>query len=118
MLDNALDNTIIHKFGEDMFGQILKVEVTEVVDDGKAIKVRFNYEGDTYESKMTYSTYLEARNEWFVNPQKQKKQYEKFKEKFHLDIEDKGQLVGKTVLVEVKKAMNRFIYNEVKPIKN
>lgn len=105
----------IKKFEEDMLGQILNVEVTEVVDDGKAIKIRFDYEGETYESKMGYSTFLEAQNQWYVNPVKQQKQYEKFKEKFSISIVDKEELVGKSVMVEVKKAMGRFIYNEIKP---
>jgi hypothetical protein len=105
----------VSKFDEDMMGQILSVEVTEVIDDGRGIKIRFDYEGETYESKMNYSVFLEARNEWFVNPQKQAKQYEKFEEKFHINIADKEDLVGKTVMVEVKKAMGKFIYNEIKP---
>jgi hypothetical protein len=113
--NSLFEVSMVQKFDEDMLGQILSVEVTEVVDDGKAVKIRFEYEGETYESKMTYSTYLEARKEWFVNPQKQSKQYAKFTEKFHIAIADKEQLVGKTVMVEVKKAMGKFIYNEIKP---
>lgn len=105
----------ISKFDEDMLGQILSVEITEVIDDGNAIKIRFDYEGDTYESKMGYSTFLETKNEWFVNPQKKLTQYAKFKTKFHIDVENKEELVGKTVMVEIKKAMGKFIYVEVKP---
>lgn len=105
----------IAKFGDDMLGQILSVEITEVIDDGKAIKIRVDYEGDTYESKMNYSTFLETRNEWFVNPQKQTKQREKFLEKFHVDIANKDELVGKSCMIEVKKAMGRFVYIEIKP---
>lgn len=106
---------MVAKFGEDMVGQILNVEVSEVVDDGQAVKIRFAYDGDTYESKMGYSTFLEAKNEWFVNPQKRETQYQKFEDKFHINILDKDELVGKTVMVEVKKAMGKFVYNEIKP---
>lgn len=105
----------IAKFEEDMVGQIMSVEVAEVVDDGKAIKIRFEYEGETYESKMGYSTYMESRSEWFVNPVKRTKQYAKFNEKFHIAIHDKEQLVGKTVMIEVKKAMGKYVYVEIKP---
>lgn len=106
---------MVSKFDDDMVGQILNVTVSEVVDDGNAIKIRFEYEGNTYESKMGYSTFLESQNSWFVNPQKQQKQYEKFEEKFHLDIDNKEGLVGKPVMVEVKKAMGKYVYNEIKP---
>jgi hypothetical protein len=105
----------IAKFEEDMVGQIMSVEVAEVVDDGKAIKIRFQHEGETYESKMGYSTFMESRNEWFVNPVKRNKQYDKFKEKFAIAVEDKEQLVGKTVMIEVKKAMGKYVYVEIKP---
>lgn len=113
--NSLFEVSMVQKFAEDMLGQILNVEVTEVIDDGKAIKIRFDYDGDTYESKMNYSTFLEAQGQWFTNPQKQQKQYQKFKEKFHIDITDKEQLVGKSVMVEIKKAMGKFIYNEIKP---
>ena len=108
---------MVAKMGEDMVGQILSVEVAEVLDNGNAVQIRFEYDGETYESKMGYSTYLEVKKEWFVNPQKQQKQYAKFEEKFHIHIDNKEELVGKTIMVEVKKAMGKYIYNEIKPKK-
>ena len=39
-----------------------------------------------YESKMQYADYLDARKEWFINPQKRTKQYKKFEEKFHIPV--------------------------------
>lgn len=106
---------MIEKFDEDMLGQIFEVEVFKALDDGKKISIQFEYEGKLYESKMQYADYLEARQEWFINPQKRKKQYEKFKEKFDIDIENISDLVGKTVMCEVKKAMGKYIYTEIKP---
>lgn len=108
---------MIEKFEEDMVGQIFETTITEAVDDGQKIALRFEYDGSLYESKMQYADYLEARQEWFVNPTKQKKQYEKFKEKFNMPIEQLGDMVGKTVMIEVKKAYGRFIYSEIKPFK-
>ena len=98
-----------------MVGQIFEVEVEEVIDDNIAIKIRFKYEDNLYESKMSYADYVETRKEWFVNPQKRTKQYEKFEKKFGIKIEDKDKLVGKTVMVEVKKAMGKYVYSEIKP---
>lgn len=108
---------MIEKFNEDMEGQIFEVEIVKALDDGKKISLQFEYEGNLYESKMQYADYLEARKEWFINPQKQKKQYEKFETKFNMPVEEIENMVGKTVMVEVKKAMGKYIYSEIKPFK-
>lgn len=106
---------MVAKFEKDMVGQIMEVEVTEVEDDGIKISIQFEYDGDTYESKMTYADYLEVKKQWFVNPQKQKKQYEKFEDKFGISIENKSELVGQKVMVEVKLAFGKFVYADIKP---
>jgi hypothetical protein len=106
---------LITKFDDDMEGQIFETEVVKAVDDGKKISIQFEYEGNLYESKMQYADYLEARKEWFINPQKRTKQYKKFEEKFNLPVDRIEEMVGKTVMVEVKKAMGKYIYNEIKP---
>lgn len=103
------------KFEKDMVGQIMEVEVTDVIDDGKAIHIEFEYEGDTYENKMQYADYLEVKKQWFINPVKRQKQYDKFEEKFHISIDEKEKLIGKKIMIEVKLAFNKFVYAEVKP---
>ena len=108
---------MLSKFEEDMLGQIFEVEIVNALDDGKRISLQFEYEGNLYESKMQYADYLEARQEWFINPQKRKKQYEKFEEKFNMPVDQIENMIGKTVLVEVKKAMGKYIYCEIKPFK-
>lgn len=108
---------MVDKFDEDMVGQIFETKVTKAFDDGKKLAIQFNYEGGLYESKMQYADYLEARKEWFPNPTKKLKQFDKFKEKFNIEVADIEQLVGKTVMVEVKKAMGKWIYCEIKPFK-
>jgi hypothetical protein len=105
----------VSKFDDDMVGQIFEVVVHEVLDDGKAIRIRFDYEDSTYESKMSYATFHEVRREWFVDPIKKVKQAEKFEKKFGFKVDDKEQLVGKVVMVEVKKAMGKWTYAEIKP---
>jgi hypothetical protein len=108
---------MLAKFEDDMLGQIFEVEVINALDDGKKISIQFEYEGQLYESKMQYADYLDARKEWFINPQKRIKQYKKFEEKFHIPVNRIGELVGKEVMVEVKKAMGKYIYCEIKPFK-
>jgi hypothetical protein len=108
---------MVTKFEDDMLGQVFETEVIKAFDDGKKIAIHFEYEGNLYESKMQYADYVEARKEWFINPQKRQKQYNKFKEKFMIDVTNIEELVGKTVLVEVKKAMGKYMYSEIKPFK-
>ena len=106
---------MIAKFEKDMVGQIMEVTVSEVVDDGKAIYIKFEYDGETYASKMQYADYLENKKQWFINPIKQNKQYDKFKEKFGIHIDDKEQLQGQNVMIEIKLAFGTHVYVEVKP---
>jgi hypothetical protein len=108
---------MITKFEDDMVGQIFEVEVIHAEDDGKKISIQFEYDGELRESKMQYAQYLEigTKKEWLPNPQKRKKQYEKFEEKFGILVGEIEQLIGKTVMVEVKKAMGKHVYCEVKP---
>lgn len=98
---------------EDMVGQILNVECTDAFDDGNFLKIQYEYEGNTYESKMGYSKYLEATRQWLVNPQKREKQYQKFQEKFGIPVADIKDLVGQNLMVEVKTAFGKP-YSEVK----
>ncbi|HSW76590.1 MAG TPA: hypothetical protein VLG50_06070 [Candidatus Saccharimonadales bacterium] len=108
---------MISKFDEDMVGQIFETEIVKAEDNGKKISLQFEYEGELYESKMQYADYIEARKEWFINPVKKKKQYDKFEKKFLIPIGQIAEMVGKTVMVEVKKAYGKFIYSEIKPFK-
>jgi hypothetical protein len=113
--NSVFEVKMVEKFDEDMLGQLLTVEVAEAFDDGRKIAIRFEYDGKLYESKMQYADYLEARQEWFPNPTKRKKQYEKFEDKFQMPVADIENLVGREVVIEVKKAMGKYIYCEVKP---
>lgn len=106
---------IISKFDEDMLGQIFEAIITEVIVDDTAIKIRFEYEGKTYESKMGYAKYHEGLQKWFKDPVKQKKQFAKFKTKFNVTVEEANDIVGKKIMIEVKKAMGKYIYCEAKP---
>jgi hypothetical protein len=106
---------MITKFEEDMVGQVFEVPCSHAEDDGKKISIQFEYDGDLYESKMQYADYLDARKEWFINPQKRRKQYEKFEDKFGFPVERISELIGQSIMIEVKKAMGKYVYNEVKP---
>lgn len=106
---------IISKFEDDMVGQLMEVEITNVIDDGIALRMRFQVDAKTYESKMSYADYVESRKEWFINPQKRTKQYDRFETKFGIKAENAEELIGKTVMIEIKKAMGKWVYTEIKP---
>ena len=62
---------------------------------------------------MTYADYVKDLKEWFVNPQKRKKQLEKFSDRYGVALEDKDELIGKNIIVNVKCAFGEFYYGEV-----
>lgn len=105
---------MVAKFDKSMVGQIMEITVSNVIDDGKAIHIEFEYEGDTYENKMTYADYLETKKTWYVNPQKQSKQYEKFEEKFGFPVSEKEKLIGMNAMIEIKMAFKKFVYVDIK----
>ena len=107
---------MIEKFDIDQEGLIFQTEIAEITEDNVGIHIRFEYEGTKYESKMTYSTYLEAKKQFIVDPIKKQKQYEKFESKFNKPIEEKESLIGENITVEVKVAFGKHAYAEIKNI--
>lgn len=106
---------ILAKFDKSEVGTIMEVEVSDVIDDGKAIFIKFELDGNTYASKMQYADYLEVKKQWFINPIKQQRQYDKFLDKFGYSVEDKSLLIGQKVMIEVKLAFGTHVYVDVKP---
>ena len=68
----------VSKFNESMKGDIYQTEIKEVEVGPYAIKIRYDIEGKTYESKHSFGEYIESLKEWFVNPQKKVNVYNKF----------------------------------------
>jgi len=62
---------------------------------------------------MTYADYVEDLKEWFVNPQKRKKQLEKFNERYGIPFEQKDDLIRSNIIVNVKCAFGKFYYGEI-----
>lgn len=104
----------IEKFTADMKDQIYQTECKEVVVDDNGIRIRYEIEGKTYESKMSWSTFYPEANQWFVDPQKKNKQIAKFEDKFGISIDNKDELVGKRLMVECKIAMGKYYYGDIK----
>ena len=104
----------IEKFTADMEGLLIQTEVKEILVDDYFIKIRYEYEGKTYESKMGFGTYFKATKEWYQDPVKKEAQYRKFEEKFHVPVENKDALIGHQLVVEVKSAFGNNYYGDVK----
>lgn len=108
---NALmELDLVEKFTEEDVGEIIEAEITEVIDDGVKVSVRFDYEGKTRELKMTYGKWVDSVHKFFPNPVRQEKMYAKFKKNFGVDIADKDSLVGTTMMVQIKLAFKKFPY--------
>lgn len=105
----------IQKFKAEQLGQIYQTTISEIVQDGYSIRIRYDIDGDIYESKMTYGEYIESMKKWFVDPQKKTAVLEKFKKKFGKSIEEKDELIGLDLIVEVKCAFKKFYYGDIKP---
>lgn len=104
------------KFDKDEVGQIFNCEITDVNDNGNMIQIFYkDKDSDVlYKSNMTYSNYIEARKQWFVDPIKRDKTYEKFKNRFGVDVENAKEIIGKDIMVEVKLAFGKFTYGDIK----
>lgn len=104
----------IAKFTADMVGQIYQTEVKDIAVDDYFIKIHYDIEGKTYESKMSYGIFMQGTREWYQDPVKKESQYKKFQEKFHVPVERKDELVGHPLMVEVKTAFGSNYYGDIK----
>lgn len=102
------------KFDKEDVGKIFETSIKRVVDDGKGIHIYYDWKDDEYETKMMYADYVESMKSWFTNPQKQKKQFEKFEDKFGVTVENGDEIVGKNIMVEIKLAFKKFTYGDIK----
>lgn len=104
----------IAKFTADMVGQIYQTEVKDIAVDDYFIKIHYDIEGRTYESKMSYGIFIQGTREWYQDPVKKESQYKKFEEKFHVPVERKDELIGHPLMVEVKTAFGSNYYGDIK----
>ena len=104
----------IEKFTADMEGQVYQTEVKEIILDDYFIKIRYEIDGKTYESKMTFGTYFKETKEWYQDPVKKEAQYKRFEEKYQVPVERREELIGHPLMVEVKSAFGNNYYGDIK----
>lgn len=112
--NSLFEGSEIEKFTKDQEGDIFETTIKEIIADNVGIKIRFEHEGKTYESKMMYANYIEERKQFFTDPVKRLKQEEKFEKKYGVSIDNKDEIIGKEIMVEVKVAFKKFPYADIK----
>lgn len=112
--NSVFECEIVEKFTSDMEGQVFQTAVKEITLDEYAIRIKYDIDGKTYESKMSFGKYLKATKEWFVDPQKKEQQFLKFEEKFGVPIAQCDSLIGHPLMVEVKSAFGNCLYGDIK----
>lgn len=114
---NSLEESNVRelaKFTADDVGQILSGEILEAAVEDEGIRIYVEYEEKTYRCNMGFSK--KVGETYFIDPLKKPKQLAKFEEKFGVDPYEAEQLVGKTVMFEVKKmGGTNAIYIDIKP---
>lgn len=104
----------IQKFTPDMVGQIYQTEVKEIVVDDYFIRIRYLINNEVYESKQTFGNYLKETREWFQDPNKKQREYEKFERKYQVPVDKADTLIGHPLMVEVKTAFGSNYYGDIK----
>ena len=112
--NSVFECDIVEKFTDDMVGQVFQTAVKEIMMDDYAIRIRYEIDGKTYESKMSFGMYMKTTKEWFVDPQKKKQQLAKFEEKFGVPVAQCDDLIGHPLMVEVKTAFGNCLYGDIK----
>ena len=104
----------IEKFTEKDKGKIYQTVVKEVLADDLFIRIRYEINGKTYESKQSLGKYVESMNKYYPDPVKKVKELAKFEEKFGIPVTRKDELVGEKLIVEVKCAFKTYYYGDIK----
>lgn len=110
------ESEFAEKFTKEQLGEILNCTISKIEDNGNIIQIHYTDKksGKLYKSNMSYSKYLEERKMWMVDPVKRTKTYQKFKDKFGVDVEEADSLVDRDIMVEVKSAFGTHYYGDIK----
>ena len=116
---HVLEFSIPNKFQADEVGQIYTSTIVSVEDNERMnkIEVIYDVDGTEYMSNMSYSKRVPLGGEmkYLKDPAKKERQLANFKKKFHVDFKDRAEVIGKTLMVEVKD-LNGNIYADMKAL--
>lgn len=99
------------KFKLEDIGTKFETTIEEIELTNDAIVIRYKWNGEKYHTLYRFTKRL--GDEYFVFPQKKRRQLKRFEETFGLPIERKDELVGLPVSIEVKNAFNKHAYGEL-----
>lgn len=102
------------KFTADMKGEIYQTEIKDILVEDFFIKIQYEIDGKTYESKQTLGKYLENVKRWYKDPQKEVKEKAKFEDKYGVPVEEAATLIGLPIIVECKSAFGEHYYGDIK----
>lgn len=90
------------KFPSDYVGQILQLPLVGYDIQETKIVLIFEHGDGQYVSNINFGQYIESLKKSLLDPMKKEKQYNRFKEKFHVPVSEIESLVGREFMVEVK----------------
>lgn len=105
---------MVEKFTKEMKGKIYQTEIKSIEVDDLFIRVAYDIDGATYETKYKLSTWVPSMQKYFPDPVKRAKELKRFEEKFGMSVEEKDFLIGEKIIVEVSVAFGQFYYGDIK----
>lgn len=99
------------RFKKEDKGKHFETVIDSVDLNNDAIVIRYKWNGETY--KTNYRFTQRVGDNYFINPQKKRRQFDKFEEKFGLPIERRDEIVGMPIKVEVNLAFGAYAYGEI-----
>ena len=105
---------MVEKFTAEQKGKIYQTTIKDIIVDDLFIRVRYEADGEIYETKYSMCKFVESMQQYFPDPVKKQKELDKFKEKFGASVDDKDFLIGEKIIVEVKSAFGKYFYGEIK----
>lgn len=102
------------KFKPEDAGTSFETEIDEVSVDNDGIVVRYYWNGERYKTNYRFTKLID--NQYFVDPQKKRRQMSRFEEKFGLPVDRVSELKGLPIKVTIKKAMNKYAFGEIEVV--
>ncbi len=94
---------------------IIKTRIENIYLDNIGIHVEYKYNDELYESKYTTAEFAKSLKKWIRDPEREERAYKRFEEIFGKKVEERDQLIGAEIQVQVKKAFSSY-YGEILPL--
>lgn len=103
-----------NKFTQEDYKKSFKTTIEEIKLDDNGIQIFYRWkEKDNKIYKSNKSFTQKVGDDYFLNPIRKRKQLENFEETYGVPIEQKDELIGQPIKVEVKSAFKKFYYGDI-----